>query len=236
MSERKPWHKQPKETDAMFEYFQTFLHLEKPRRLLTVAEKYTFSEAYMKNLSRRWDWFERAEEYDNYLIDVKQKAINKEIEKQAQSLAIDWLEYEREQVNKTKDLTDKFFAKAAEILALPAARKKFERKPVMNPATGDQLIDENGEKVYKEITIIQAARFSYGDAARFTEAGIILTDYVIRRSKALTPADLLNTDLPLPPKPWDKMSEEEIDEYAERIQAAKLAITKGEPIELKDIQ
>lgn len=73
----RPWHRRPKETPKAYAVFKTYCKLGAGRSIILLKYRLGCSENYLKKLSSRWDWVERARHYDSRIADVEQAAQEK---------------------------------------------------------------------------------------------------------------------------------------------------------------
>lgn len=67
-----------KEPKKAFIYFQEYLNLGPGRKLREVAENTGKSNRYIKKLSYTWDWVERANDYDMFLMEENKREFEEE--------------------------------------------------------------------------------------------------------------------------------------------------------------
>ena len=61
-----PWDRQPGETSKAFQAFLVYRDAA-PRHIVAVARTLSRSTAWIHHWQSRWDWTNRAAEYDSYL-------------------------------------------------------------------------------------------------------------------------------------------------------------------------
>lgn len=68
---KKPWEQWPNETDLAYSYLVSYMEMGPERSLLKVCQKHTKKESYLTQLKRwssKYNWVERAKEYDQHII------------------------------------------------------------------------------------------------------------------------------------------------------------------------
>ena len=219
------WLRQPNESEKSYEYFSYFLSLPPADRSnRKVAEEYTVSEQNIKKIRRRWNWNERTLAYDNHLA----RASIRGAVKAAEKAEFDWATWETTNLEKTRKITDELYTKAEEILNLEVVESKTLEKQIFDTKTGKPVLDSEGNPVYQQVIIHSPLKFKLSDAARLTEAAIILTQYAVAKQRVLLVKVDFNDYMPKLLKSLDDMTEVELDEYIKEIRHTKEAILKGE--------
>ena len=75
--EKKAWDRQKREGTRPFMAFQIYLKMGLTRQIKQVAEKIERSEKLLYGWSSKWNWVERAAEYDLHQASIKQAAEDK---------------------------------------------------------------------------------------------------------------------------------------------------------------
>lgn len=224
---KKTWLRGDFENDRAFEIFNTFLNLSPSERTSRrVAEIWSLSEGRVKQLRNKYHWNERVRDYDNYMAEKRDVAV----EKNVGIVAFDWAKWELENLERTRQITDKLFTRSEQILAMPFVKAE-KREAIIDPKTGEPLLDREGNPVHQVVQIVNPMRFSAGDASRFAEAGVVLTQYATARARALAPREAGNHQLPQPEKALEDMTPEEIEIYILQIEQATEAIARGETVQ-----
>lgn len=83
----KPWNRRPKETAKAFTTFKAYCMLGAGRSIVLLKYRLGCSENYLKRLSARWDWVERARHYDSRIADAEQAAKERVAAEQAEKWA-----------------------------------------------------------------------------------------------------------------------------------------------------
>ena len=223
-SEIKPWHQQPGETDKAYSYFKYFLSLDPAtRNLETVGFQFGVGKANIQKMSTRDNWMARAAAYTNFLTSAADSvAVAAE-----QDIAFNWADWELSNHDKVRGITERLLARCEQMLTLPVQEMKKETDPLMDPRTGEPILDSRGNQVYQTVTVVKPIRFTASDAPRYAEAALILTKY-LAETNGIAPLP----SLPAPHKPVEEMSVEEREEYIASIRAQQQALVRGEAIDV----
>ncbi|WP_406698579.1 hypothetical protein V5E97_06815 [Singulisphaera sp. Ch08] len=73
----KAWNRRPRESARAFAIFKAYCMLGAGRSAVLLKRRLGVSENYVKKLSARWDWVERARHYDSQIADAEQAAREK---------------------------------------------------------------------------------------------------------------------------------------------------------------
>ncbi len=149
------WHRQPLETVKAFAIFNAYLTAGQNRTIAGTAKTVSLSRQYMTDLAKRWNWHQRALDYDAHLEEIHREAEIREEQKEA---AI-WAQHRVELRKVQFDLSEQFLDRVRKILDFPLSKKVVKRT------------DPDG----KEIEVhIHPARWSLEGAGRLAEVGMKL--------------------------------------------------------------
>lgn len=220
-----------KETPRMYELFQYFLSIPIEKRTSAlVAKHFGVSSRYVEQVRARNDWTERERDFE----DSKSLQIQKSQIKAAEKSAFDWAKWDAENLEKTRQMSDQFFAKAIEILKLPLIQREFKEN-VVTDKDGNPVNGKDGKPIYQQVTILNPMKFTGSDARGFAEAAVLLSDYALNKSQGLMPKTI-NSFLPKPSKDMDDMNADELAEYADQLNRAAEQIVRGEAIDVTPLE
>lgn len=218
----KPWHQQPNETAKQYAMFQFYLSLPLDQRtLVKVCEHFNFSQVYVGNIAGKWQWEARARAKANALADK----VHQVQETAAAEIAFDWADWEMQNLDRVRGITEQILVRCEQMLALPVRESTKKDVPIFDAKTGKPVLDKDGKPVYQLVTIVKPVRFVAGDAPRYAEAAVILTKFLSETHRTGAP---LSTILPPPPKPVEEMTVEEREAYIAELRAKQQQITRGE--------
>jgi hypothetical protein len=126
MSNRKPWHRRPDETERAFFAFQCYLEMPPPRVINTAYGIYTGGKTYHPNDNfsawvKKNHWDERAAAYDNWIIETRDAAKEKALAKEENSLA-----NRRIKINEQAwEIRESLIEKVRAILKLPITKQEI---------------------------------------------------------------------------------------------------------------
>ena len=107
------WFRQEGESETAFALFKVYLESPLPERTAAhVARKKSLTKEYIRAIRAKQRWNERAAAYDAHL----EAARTEKAFEAAGNVEFDWQTWERENLNRMRELTDKLFAKANVIL------------------------------------------------------------------------------------------------------------------------
>ena len=205
----------------MFEFFLR-LHPDL-QSYQTVSKNFALSREYVERIAKKNRWIERARNYKNHF-----QSIQDEIKaKAAQKIALDWADWQRENLDYVRVVTEKMLNKCQRMLDAPLTEKTEKQQAVIDKATRKKITDSQGNVVYQNIIIIKPIRFNASDIPKFVEAVIILTKYLVEQNRITIPIKRI---LPAPSKPIAEMTAEEQDAYIAELRARQKAISRGEKI------
>ena len=206
----------------MFEFFLR-LHPDL-QSYQTVSKNFALSREYVERIAKKKNrWIERARNYKNHF-----QSIQDEIKaKAAQKIALDWADWQRENLDYVRVVTEKMLNKCQRMLDAPLTEKTEKQQAVIDKATRKKITDSQGNVVYQNIIIIKPIRFNASDIPKFVEAVIILTKYLVEQNRITIPIKRI---LPAPSKPIAEMTAEEQDAYIAELRARQKAISRGEKI------
>ena len=81
------WQRQPGESGKAYAAFEYYLEMGDERSIVKVAEKCRKNTSLMYRWSSLYNWKERAQEYDNFIVSGKAKKVRREIEARYERLA-----------------------------------------------------------------------------------------------------------------------------------------------------
>lgn len=213
---RPVWHQQRNkgETDRNYGLFQYFLSLEPAERTLTkVAENFDIDLGYVSKLSIARNWLERAAAHTDWIAQQTDAAARRA----AEQMALDWADWEYENLNRVRGITERLLANCEKMLNQPIQEMTKKTAPIKDKFGKAVVVD--GEQVYAEITTIKPVRHTAADAPRYAEAAVILTKYLKdQNSPSVEP---IRAPLPAPKKPVEEMTVEERDEYIAELRRAQ---------------
>jgi len=76
--DRRPWHRQPHETNVAFSDFMTFLTLGEKRTLTETARIVGKSHSTISKWSAKWNWYMRAAAYEEHYLLLRLESIEAE--------------------------------------------------------------------------------------------------------------------------------------------------------------
>jgi hypothetical protein len=74
------WERQPRETEKAYAAFECYLEMGDKRTITAVAQKVGKNRSLIDGWRGKFDWKERAREYDNFIVSGKAKKVRRETE------------------------------------------------------------------------------------------------------------------------------------------------------------
>lgn len=138
-----PLNRRPGESAKAFQACKIYIELGVNRSMAEVAIKLDKSHALISRWSARWQWNERAVEWDHYMLEREKQEQERALEASAKR----WAE-------RQNSIRERAWANAEALIAKADAMLKM---PIVETRT------EDGR------TVIKPVRFSFGDASRMYE-------------------------------------------------------------------
>lgn len=143
----KAWERQVQlgESQKAHELFLEYHALGLDRSVPKLAEKTGKPAESLSALSFKFKWVPRAIKYDQYLIEIRQRAI----ENQTKTEAILWAEREAQYRHEAYSFSEKLWARAQEMLDSPLYEEKVEKKQKVE--VGGEVVEVNTVVIRKPV-------------------------------------------------------------------------------------
>lgn len=158
------YNRQPGESAQAFEALQLYLQLRADRSLDAVARKCGKNRSLLSRWSQKWEWVNRAREYDDWLNTEQRQAF----EARARVEAERWVEIDTELRNEKLQVARLIIDKVRKMLEFPLATVRREQGP-------------DGA-----VVTVMPARWSMGSISRLAETAFELSRQAVKNEGSLT--------------------------------------------------
>lgn len=156
----RDWERRPKEGTKAFSAFNRFLELGEGRTRKAIAEQLNLKLGRVNTWATTWNWDSRVRAWDNYILGLQQKAIQKKLEQGAEV----WAQRRLDVREQEYEISKKLYEKALKML-------QFDPEEQIIIKT-ERVIKDGVEVDLPTITEIRPNKWGWRDLTAITEAAV----------------------------------------------------------------
>lgn len=203
MAKKQPWHRQLGEGSESHELLMTYISLGAGRTPQKVAEQSGHKLSLCQSLSTKFKWHSRAAAYDNWMIEIQEKAVANQLQKDSILFA------QRRSIFRGREYTlaQKLMDQADEMLAVPL----FE-KTVTKTITVQTLAHPEGEEIPVQV-VNMPTKWTKRDALHYAKVAVEMMrlHLELETSRVGVNVDMSNRDVRL------QMAMESLDNWRKNV-------------------